>query len=202
MVFVLRVTNFYPEKISRRFYEPKNAGKPEKTNAAGTGASFVCGTFVRFYLQVDAQTKEIIEAKFKSNGCGFAIAAAEVLTEKIAGKNLTELHGLDKNKLREEIEAKLGEFPATRKHCPHVCFDALQSALADFRALQIEEFAGEKALICTCFGISEEQVEKLIAENQIESVGEVTALCNAGGGCGSCRFLIQELIDNYQNENI
>ncbi len=202
MVFVLAVANFYPEKIGRRFYEPKNAGKPEKTNAVGTGASFVCGTFVRFYLQIDILTKEISEAKFKSNGCGFAVAAAEVLTEKIVGKHLTELHGLDKNKLREDIEDDLGKFTESRKHCPQICFDALQSALADFRAFQIEEFAGEKALICTCFGISEEQVEKIIAEHQIESVEEVTAVSNAGGGCGSCRFLIQELIDVYQSEKI
>ncbi len=202
MIFVLPVANFYPEKISARFFEPKNAGKSEKTNAVGTGASFVCGTFVRFYLQIDILTKEIREAKFKSNGCGFAVAAAEVLTEKIAGRHLTELHGLDKDKLREEIEDELGKFPEHRKHCPQICFDALQSALADFRAFQVKEFAGEKALICTCFGIPEEQVEKVIAEYQIESVEDVAAVCNAGGGCGSCRFLIQELIDVYQNENI
>lgn len=202
MLFVLFVTNFYPDKINERFYAPKNVGKAENTNSVGTGASFVCGTFVRFFLHIDAQTKEIKEAKFKSNGCGFAIAAAEVLAENIVGKPLTELHGLDKTELKAELECELGNFPEHRRHCFEICFEAVQSALADFRAFQIEEFAGEKALICTCFGVSEEQIEKVIAENRSETVGEIGDICHAGTGCGSCQFLIQELIDVYRNENI
>lgn len=172
---------------------PKFAGESENTNAVGTGASFVCGSFVRFYLEIEG--KIIKAAKFKSNGCGFAIAAADVLAEKIVGKNLTELHGLNDLK----IETELGKFPANRKHCLEICVDALSQAFADFRASQIEEFAGEKALICTCFGVSEETIEKIIIENEIESVEEIGEICNAGTGCGSCQFLIQELID-VQND--
>lgn len=193
--------SFYPEKISRRFYQTNRAGKPEKTNAVGTGASFLCGTFVRFFLEIDAETKKIKDAKYKSNACGFTIAAAEVLTEHICGKKLTELHGLENEELKAGLENSLGVFPADRNHCAQICFDALHAALNDFRALQLEEFAGEKALICTCFGVSEEEIENVIEQNQIETVEEVTNVCNAGGGCGSCRMLIQELIDIYQMEN-
>ena len=193
--------SFYPEKISERFYKTKRAGKPDRTNAVGTGASFLCGTFVRFFLEIDAETKEIKDAKYKSNACGFTIAAAEVLTENICGKKLTELHGLENGELKAEIENALGVFPTGRIHCAEICFDALHSALNDFRVLQIEEFAGEKALICTCFGVSEEEIESVIGQNQIETVEEITDICNAGGGCGSCRMLIQELIDVYQMEN-
>ena len=198
MLFVLFVANFYPEKINRRFHAPKNAGKVENANAVGTGASFVCGSFVRFFLHIDIQTKKIKEAKFKSNGCGFAMAAAEVLTEKTAGKHLTELHGLDKNELKTEIEMELEKFSEARKHCLEICLEALQGALADFRAFQIEEFIGEKALICTCFGVSEERIEEVIFENQAETVEEIGEFCNAGTGCGSCQFLIQEIIDTYR----
>jgi NifU-like protein len=194
--------SFYPEKINRRFYAPQNAGKADKANSVGTGASFVCGTFVRFFLDIDAETKEIKEAKFKSSGCGFAIAAADALTEKIVGRHLTELHGLDKNELKKELETELEKFPGDRNHCAEICFQALQGALADFRAFQIEEFAGEKALICTCFGVSEELIEKVIAENAAETVEEVGEICHAGTGCGSCQFLIQELIDIYQSESV
>ena len=193
--------SFYPEKISEWFYAVKRAGKPEKTNAVGTGASFVCGAFVRFFLEIDLETKEIKDAKYKSNACGFAIAAAEVLAEKICGKKLTELHGLENAELKTQIETALGAFPDGRTHCAEICFDALHAALNDFRSFQIEEFTGEKALICTCFGVSEEEIENVIETNKTESVEEVTAVCNAGGGCGSCRMLIQELIDIYQNEN-
>jgi bacterioferritin-associated ferredoxin len=141
-------------------------------------------------------------AKFKSSGCGFAVAAADVLTEKILDCRLTDLHGLDKNELKGEIETRLEEFPEHRAHCREMCFDALRAALADFRSFQIEEFAGEKLLICTCFGVSEEEIEKVIEEYQAVSVEEVSDVCNAGTGCGSCQFLIQEMIDIYWTENV
>jgi len=195
------VAKFYPDKINELFSAPKRAGKAAETNAVGTGASFVCGSFVRIFLEIDVQTKEIRESRYKTNGCGFTIAAAEVLTEKIVGRKLTELHGVNHAEFFEEIENELGEFSGERKHCAEICFDALQAAFGDFRAFQIEEFAGEKALICTCFGISEETIQALIAETPAETVEEVGAACNAGTGCGSCRFLIQELIDIHELES-
>lgn len=182
--------SFYPSKISEKFYNPKNAGTIENPEAKGTGASFVCGAAVRFFLKIDVSEKLILEAKYKTNGCGFAVAAAENLAEKVSGKQLTELHGL---------EIRQNEFNESRKHCAEIAFDALQNALADFRLSQIEEFQGEKALICTCFGVSEEIIETVIAEHQTETVEEVGDICNAGTGCGSCRFLIQELIDDYES---
>jgi NifU-like protein len=192
--------SFYPGKINHRFHNPQSVGKSEKSNAVGTGASFVCGAFVRFYLHINSDTKVIEEAKYKTNGCGFTIASAEVLAEKIVGEKLTELHGLEGNVLRDVIETELGRFSSGRNHCAEICFDALHQAFSDFRRLQIEEFAGEKALICTCFSVSEETIEKIVENNQIETVEEVTAICRAGGGCGSCQFLIQEIIDVYRSE--
>jgi NifU-like protein len=193
---------FYPEKISRRFYARENVGTPPGVNAVGTGAGFLCGSFVRFYLRIDPVTKEIGGAKFKSNGCGYAVAAADVLAEKITGRKLTGLAGLDRDALREQIERELGRFEPARGHCPEICLDALEAAFADFRAFQLEEFQGEKALICTCFGVAEDTVEEAIVAGGCETVGEVGEFCHAGTGCGSCQFLIQELLDVYRTENI
>lgn len=192
---------FYPDKIGERFYAIRNSGKAERTNAVGTGASFSCGSFVRFYLEIDIETKEIKDAKFKSNGCGFALAAADVLLDNVRDKRLNELHGANDDELKQIIEAELGSFNDSRRDCLEICLDALHRALNDFRSLQIEEFQGEKALICTCFGVSEETIERLIAEDNAESVEEIGKLCNAGTGCGSCQFLIQELIDVHWLEN-
>ena len=192
---------FYPDKINRLFSAPRRAGKAARANAVGTGVSFVCGCFVRVFLEIDTETKEIRDARYQTNGCGFAIAAAECLAEKIEGRRLTELHGLDHAELLAKIESALHKFPATRTHCAELGFDALQGALGDFRALQIEEFAGEKALICTCFGVSEETIQQLISTHRVETVEEVGDACHAGTGCGSCRFLIQELIDIQELEN-
>lgn len=187
---------FYPPPISEKFHALRNAGKAANANAVGTNATFVCGAVLRFTLRIEKQTKEILEMKFQTGGCGYLIAAAETLGRKMTGKHLTELHSLDQQILESEIENELGFFPVPRKHCLAVATETLQSALADFRALQIEEFAGEKALICTCFGVSEETIENLVAEQSLLTVEEITDACNAGGGCGSCQPLIQEIIDS------
>jgi NifU-like protein len=187
--------SFYPEKINEKFQNARNAGKASGANAVGTNATFVCGAVLRLSLRIDVETKKILEAKFKTSGCGYLIASADVLTEKIVGRKLTELNGLENGILRGEIERELEIFTENRTHCFDVTLRTLQDAFADFRAFQIEEFAGEKALICTCFSISEEQIEKAVAENNLETVEEVGDFCNAGTGCGSCQPLIQEIID-------
>jgi NifU-like protein len=187
---------FYPDKISEIFSAPRRAGRAFGANAVGTEASFVCGAAVRFTLRIEKETKEILEAKYQTSGCGFLIAAAEKLAEKLAGQKLTGLHGLDHAELCRQIENEIGQFPASRNHCLNLCLDAFAAALADFRAAQIEEFTGEKALICTCFGVSEETIERAISENSLETVEEVIEICNAGGGCGSCQPLIQDILEN------
>lgn len=192
---------FYPEKISERFYAPQNVGKLIKADATGRSATFVCGVFLQIQLQIDDASKEILSAKFQTNGCGYLIASADVLTAEIAGKRLNRVHDLDTDVLQSEIENALGEFSDSRRHCLNLALETLKKAFADFRQRQIEEFSGERALICTCFGVSEETIEKVIAQNALETVEEVTDACNAGGGCGSCQPLIQELIDVYQSEN-
>lgn len=193
--------SFYPKKINDRFHAPRNVGRLDDANALGTSATFVCGMFLRFSLRIDPPSREILDAKFQTNGCGYLIASADVLAEKIVGKRLNEIHGSDKDALRLEIEDALGEFPENRKHCLDLVLETLQNAFADFRLRRIEEFAGEKALICTCFGVSEDRIEEIIKQNSPETVEEIGDLCNAGTGCGSCQFLIAEMIDVYYMEH-
>ena len=122
--------SFYPEKISERFYRPQHAGKLENANADGTSATFVCGMFLRFQLRIDEETKKISDAKFQTNGCGYLIAAADVLAETIAGKRLNKVHGLDADVLRSDIEKTLDEFPESRRHCLNLVLETLQKAFA------------------------------------------------------------------------
>ena len=189
------MSKFYPEKISQKFHAPDNIGDATDANSVGTNASFVCGAALRFSLRIEKDTKRIAETKFRTNGCGYLIAAADVLAVKITGKKLNELHRLDKSVSQARIEEELGQFSDNRRHCLVLCLETLQIAFANFRNSQIEEFTGEKALICTCFGVSEETIENVIQNNSFQTVEEVTDACNAGGGCGSCQPLIQEIID-------
>lgn len=192
--------SFYPAKISEKFHAAKSVGTAANSNAVGTTATFVCGAVLRFSLRIDRATKEIFEAKYKSNGCGYLIAAAEILAETVVGRKLTALHRSDLKVLRNEIENALGEFAESRNHCRELALDALQSAFADFRRSQIEEWSGEKALICTCFGVSEETIETLTVNQSLETVEQVTHACRAGGGCGACQPLIQDILDVVRRE--
>ena len=122
-------------------------------------------------------------------------AAADVLCDIVKGSQLGDLPGLDDDELRTEVFDRLGAFPEGREHCLVTAVSALRAAFADHRARVVSEFAGERALICTCFGVTEETIEAQIAAGRLESVEEVTAATRAGGGCGSCRMLIQEMLD-------
>ena len=187
------MSDFYPKKIKDRFDSAENAGIIEKANAAGRWANFLCGVAVGFSLRIDADTKEVAEARFKTNGCGYVVAMADFLCEQMTGQKLTELHGLED--LEALVKKEFGPFPEDRRHCPDICFDALQNALSEYRRTQIDEWTGEKALICTCFGVSEERIEQAIKENELETVEAVGEICHAGTGCGSCQPLIQEILD-------
>jgi NifU-like protein len=175
-------------------------GQITNANAAGKSASFVCGCYVRISLQIDDASQVVTGAKFGTNGCGYVVAATDVLCDWLCGRSLTGFHGLASADLNDVITRELCQFPDSRSHCSEIVFEALRRALADFRMHRIEEFHSEKALICTCFGVSEETVEKCIVENSVETVDEVIDLCRAGGGCGSCQLLIREMIDSFQLE--
>ena len=185
----------YSEKIVTRLTKLAYCRELPNTNAEGIGVNLACGSTVRFFLQVDKGGR-VFDATFRSNGCGHSRAAADVLAEWVTNKQLVDLHGLDNTELNDIIQNELGEIPAENSACIAAATSALKDAFANFRSQQIEEFRGEKALICTCFGVTEEKIENLITTSQPTSVEQVTDLCNAGGGCGSCRMLIQELLDS------
>jgi NifU-like protein len=187
---------FYPPKVNARFRSPLNAVKARDANAVGTSASFECGSFVRMSLEIEKETRVIREARFQTNGCGYMIAAAETVAEFLFGRKLTDLHGLGPDEYEELLSDKLEDFPQSRRQCADIVFNALKNSLADYREYVLEEFTGEKALICTCFGVSEETIEAYISANSPNDVSDVTEACRAGGGCGSCRMLIQEMIDS------
>ncbi len=129
------------------------------------------------------------------------VAVADLAAERLSDACLTDLHSMDEVEFIEFCETGLGPFPAGRSQCARVVLEAAKAALADHRAFVLEEFAGEKALICTCFGVSEDTIESLVSTGLASTVDDVTRACRAGGGCGSCRMLIQEILDQRDRED-
>ncbi|MEP7076705.1 MAG: iron-sulfur cluster assembly scaffold protein [Acidobacteriota bacterium] len=187
--------SFYGQAVNDLFRSAKHTGRARDANGVGTAATFVCGSFVRFSIRVDPETQVIAEARYQTNGCGYMAAAAEVIAAEIEGQVVSGLHSLDQNWLDSIVDSKLGVFESSRRHCKEACFEGLQSAFAEHRAWLIDEFSGEKPLICTCFGVTEETIDVVIGQKKARSVEQVASICRAGSGCGSCRMMIQEMID-------
>lgn len=185
----------YPKNIANRLTNIYHLHREGIASAVGTGASFRCGSFVRFYISIEGDSSTIDKVSFRSNGCGYMAAGAESLAESLVDRRLTDLRGLSDAELSQLIHHELGDVPAARRECIDAGIQALRSAFAAFRVSRIEEFAGEQALICTCFGITERRIEAVIGEIDAKSVEDVSAECNAGLGCGSCRMMIEEMID-------
>jgi NifU-like protein len=188
------MSEVYPKLISTRLRSLPKANVGEPANSFGKSAALECGTFVEFQMSIEPKTKLIEKVTFRSNGCGFMIAAAQILSTEFTGRNLTDLNALAENPASPIID-QLETLPPERRHCIETAVAALKDTFADFRQTQIEEFVGEKALICTCFGVTEETIEAAIKLRPGITVDRVGDLCRAGTGCGSCQMMIQEIID-------
>lgn len=186
----------YPETISNILADLRHFGSGDG-EFVGKEGNFHCGSFIRFKLEIDPAMGAIVNANYTSNGCGYMIASAEVLAEHLRGRELADLHGLNSASLDKIVGNETGYFPDDRQECSTVVFAAVRSAFADLRTYRIEEFRGERALICTCFGVTEDRIVSEIESAGLDDVEGVTRACNAGGGCGSCHMLIRELIDAH-----
>ena len=83
---------------------------------------------------------------------------------------------------------------AESTNCAALARDALLDAIREYSNAARDDWAGDEALICTCFFVSERTIEHEITLRGLTTVSEVTRACNAGGGCGSCHQLIQEIL--------
>jgi len=179
--------------IKESFLSPRNVGAIDKPEAFGDAASLLCGGIVQITLRIDAE-KRINEARFKAIGCQSLIAAAWRLTEEIEGKTTAEAA------LIARPSVVVSDLPPEKLQCAALCHDALLAAITRYSDAVREEWTGEEALICSCFGVSERQVESEIGSASLRTVEEVTTACNAGAGCRSCYPLIQDILDDHWRE--
>jgi NifU-like protein len=184
---------YYPDRINEHFLNPRNVGEVRDADGVGEAGSFACGAILRLSLKIDAARQQITEANFKAVGCGFLVASASVWTETIVGLAIGRAAALNEDAVTDWF----AEFPPDRSHCAALCREALHAALADYHKAARVEWAGEEALICTCFGVSEKTIEQAVATRSLRTVREVTRACHAGGGCQSCHPLILDILEDY-----
>ena len=124
----------YSENVIDHFENPKNVGSLDKTNLnVGTGlvGAPECGDVMKLQIQVNEKTGVIEDAKFKTFGCGSAIASSSLATEWIRGKTVDEAMTLDNTQIVEELS-----LPPVKIHCSVLAEDAIKSAIADYQSKQ------------------------------------------------------------------
>ena len=164
--------------MAEHFFNPRNVGDAGEPCFTGRAASLTCGALVRFSIQVDEEQR-VSQAKFRAVGCNVLIAASSMLTEQVMGLTTAEA-------------ATMGSEATS---CVALACDALLDAIREYSNAAREDWEGDEALICTCFFVSERTIEREIQTRGLTTVSEVTRVCNAGGGCGSCHQLIQEILE-------
>lgn len=185
----------YTDKVLDHFHNPRNYGEIPDADATGEVGSMACGDALRLTLKIDKQTEKIIDAKFQTFGCGSAIASSSAMTEMIKGMKLEEANKIT----NAEISNFLGGLPPEKMHCSVMGKEALEAAIANYKGIKIEKDEEEGRLVCRCFGVTEDKIQKLAIENNLHNVEDITNYTKAGGGCGACLQDIQDILDAVWN---
>ncbi|MFA5275417.1 MAG: Fe-S cluster assembly scaffold protein NifU [Candidatus Omnitrophota bacterium] len=116
----------YSEKVMDHFSHPRNVGEIPDASGIGTVGNPICGDVMKMYLKIEKNV--IVDVKFKTFGCGAAIATSSMVTEMVKGKTIEEALQISNKAVAEA----LGGLPPVKMHCSVLAEDALRSALKDY----------------------------------------------------------------------
>ncbi|ANV98142.1 iron-sulfur cluster assembly scaffold protein NifU [Helicobacter enhydrae] len=184
----------YSNKVAQRMDNPTYLGVITQEEADAKNAKLIiadygaesCGDAVRLYWLVD-QNDVIIEGKFKSFGCGTAIASSDMMVELCVGKTVQEavkITNLDVEKaLRDDPDTPA--VPGQKMHCSVMAYDVIKKAASIYLGKDMEDFESE-IIVCECARVSLSTIKEVIRLNDLKSVEEITNYTKAGAFCKSC----------------
>ena len=123
----------YSEKVMEHFQNPRNVGEIENADGIGTEGNPTCGDLMTIYIKVEDNI--ITDVKFKTFGCGAAIATSSMITEMAVGKTIEDALKITRNDVADELEG----LPPVKMHCSNLAADALRAAIADYKMKQAEK---------------------------------------------------------------
>ncbi len=185
----------YTDKVKDHFFNPRNVGEIKNPDGTGEVGSLACGDALKLTFKLD-ENGRIADAKFKTFGCASAIATSSVLTEMIKGMTVEQAAKVT----NKDIADYLGGLPEQKMHCSVMGREALEAAIENYRTGGKKKHELEGRVVCNCFGVTEKEIERVIVDNNLTTVDQVTNYCKAGGGCGECKGEIEKIIERLQGD--
>ncbi|HDZ4937606.1 iron-sulfur cluster assembly scaffold protein [Campylobacter jejuni] len=185
----------YSQKVQDRMNNPQHMGEFNEEDAKARNAKLIvadfgaesCGDAVRLFWLVDEKTDKIIDAKFKSFGCGTAIASSDTMVDLCIGKTVDEavkITNLDVEfAMRDNPETPA--VPPQKMHCSVMAYDVIKQAAAHYKGISPEDFE-DQIIVCECARVSLGTIKEVIKLNDLHSVEEITQYTKAGAFCKSC----------------
>ncbi len=185
----------YSRKVNDRMLNPRHLGEITEEQAAALSARLivadwgaeVCGDAIRAFWAVDPKTNRIRDAKFKTFGCGTAIASSDMMCEMIIGKTVDEamkITNIDvEHALRDEEQT--AAIPPQKMHCSVMAYDVIRKAASEYKGVDMGSLE-EEEIVCQCARVSLRTVREVIRINDLKTVEEITHYTKAGAFCKSC----------------
>ncbi len=185
----------YSDKVTKRMNNPSFMGELTEEDAAEKGAKLVvadygadsCGDAVRLYWLVDPESGKILDAKYKSFGCGTAIASSDVMAEMCIGLTVDEavkITNLDVERALRDSPDKPA-VPPQKMHCSVMAYDVIKKAASLYKNVDMSVFEDEE-IVCECAQVSLSTIKEVIRLNDLKTVEEITQYTKAGAFCKSC----------------
>lgn len=185
----------YSNKVSDRMNDPRHLGDMTEEEAKAKGGKLIvadwgaeaCGDAVRLYWIVDPNTNKILDAKFKSFGCGTAIASSDVMAEMSIGLTVDEamkITNLDVERALRDEEDKPA-IPPQKMHCSVMAYDVIKKAASIYKGVDMSVLE-EADIVCECARVNLGTIKDVIRINDLKTIEEITHYTKAGAFCKSC----------------
>jgi len=210
----------YSDKVTDLMNNPQNMGEITEEQAKEMGARLIvadfgaesCGDAVRLYWAVNPDTHEILLSKFKSFGCGTAIASSDTMAELCKGKTVDEavkITNIDVE-LAMRDDADTPAVPPQKMHCSVMAYDVIKKAAAQYKGVDMESFE-EEVIVCECARVTLSTLQEVIRLNDLTTVEQIADYTKAGAFCKSCirpggheekDIYLVDLLEEYEKEKL
>ena len=185
----------YSNKVTTLMNNPQHQGEIFDADAEANGNKLIvadfgaesCGDAVRLYWEIDPKTDKIVNSKFKSFGCGTAIASSDVMTELCIGKTVQEavkITNIDVElALRDDPETPA--VPPQKMHCSVMAYDVIIEAAAKYKGVDADTLRDEE-IVCECARTTRKEIVDIIKKYNCKTIEELQQYTKAGTYCKSC----------------